>query len=331
MLRNPSLVKLFLGIDGGGTSTRAILVNSEGRIFGEGLAGPSNYHNVGPAAAVGAWRKAAEKAWSQLNRPYTTPAATFIGSAGIKAAVDIARLTSLAESAGLGPAGAVTIANDLQNALAGGLDGRPGIALIAGTGTNCFGRNPSGRTFMCGGWGWLLDDQGGGVGLGLAGLRTAVRAADGRGPTTSLLPAMLAFYGLAEANEILERLYVRSCSAEDVAAFAPVVTRAAADGDASALAVLHAGAKALAELVVGAVQALDFVKPPEVVLLGGCVRSGAPYQPLVETEIRTAVEGVRLVEPVGPPVHGAAFNVLQAAGLPRPARLDFSRLPPQSP
>ncbi len=316
-------MQLYLGFDGGGTSTRAILVDAEGRVHGEGEAGPSNYHNVGLEAAGHALRTAAQSAWAAAGRPFAPAAAAFLGCAGTKASVDIARLTSLAEGAGLAPAGNVTVANDLHNALAGGLSGRPGIALIAGTGTNCLGRDASGDSFMCGGWGWLLDDVGGGVGLALAGLRAATRAADGRAPATGLLPAALAFFGLTEANEFSERLYARPCLPGEIAAFAAVVTREAAAGDATALAVLAEGARALAELVAGATRQLSFPGGPEVVILGGCARSGPPYQPLLEAAIRSAVPDVRLVEPLGTPRHGAALNALRLGGITPPPALLF--------
>ena len=203
-------MNLYLGIDGGGTRTRAVLVDAHGGIHGEGEAGPANYHNVGLEGAAAALRRAAENAWQAAGRPFDAAAACFAGLAGIKAGIDFSRLSDVAATVGLALPGRITVANDLHNALAGGLAGRPGVALIAGTGTNCLARDASGATFMCGGWGWLLDDRGGGIGLALAGLRAATRAADGRGgvdgtppggpgvlrpggtgptPRTSLLPA----------------------------------------------------------------------------------------------------------------------------------------------
>ena len=319
-------MKLYLGIDGGGTRTRAILVDAHGHVFGEGEAGPSNYNNVSLDHAGQALRKATAAAWSHAGQKFQPATAAFLGGAGIKASVDITRLASLAESVQLAPAGHITVANDLYNALAGGLAGLPGIALIAGTGTNCLGRDPTGNSFMCGGWGWLLDDVGGGVGIALAGLRAAARAADGRSPATGILPAALAFYGLTEANELLERLYVRGCPPDELAAFAQVITREAGFGDKTASAILMEGANALAELVAGTARQLDFPEGPDVVLLGGCATSGAPYQALIESAILAAVPRARLAKPRGTPLHGAALNVLAHAGINPLPVLDFSRL-----
>ena len=307
-------MNLYLGIDGGGTRTRAILVDAHGGIHGEGEAGPANYHNVGLEGAATALRQAAGNAWRAAGVPFGPAAACFAGLAGVKAGVDLSRLSDVATTVGLALPGRVTVANDLHNALAGGLAGRPGVALIAGTGTNCLARDADGATFMCGGWGWLLDDRGGGIGLALAGLRAATRAADGRGAWTELLPAALAFFGLDEPDQLLARLYVPPVAPGEVAPFAQTVTRLAAAGDAVAIAVLDEGAAALAELVAGAVRKLTFPERPEVVILGGCARSGAPYQPRVERAVCAAVPGAKLVEPVYPPHYGAALNVLAAAG-----------------
>lgn len=316
---------LYLGIDGGGTHTRAVLVTAEGRVTGTGEAGPSNYHNVGPVVAAANLRAAAEAAWSATGERFRPAEAAFLGCAGMKAAVDVAKLMAVAENVELAPAGEIQVANDLHNALAGGLAGRPGVALIAGTGSNCLGRDASGATFMCGGWGWLIDDNGAGAGLALAAMRAVVRAVDGRAPATRLTAALLAFWGLSEPDELSERLYARPWTPDQLAGFTPVVGRVAEEGDAVARALLAAGAKELARLVKGATRALDFPAGPEVVVLGGCARSGAPYQPLVEAAIRAAVPEARLVEPVYSPLHGAALNVLRMAGKPAPKTLRFPK------
>lgn len=320
-------MKYFLGIDGGGTKTRAMLVNADGLVIGEGESGPANYHNVGLPDAMAHMQQATARAWQASGIPVRMPDRAFLGCAGIKSAVDIARFTSAAETAGIAPTGEIIVANDLHNALTGGLAGRPGIALIAGTGTNCLGRDSSGKHFMCGGWGWLLDDEGGGFGLALAAMRASARGADGRSPGTRLLPALLAFLGLSEPNELLARLYVEKWTPDELAAFAPVVIRLAQEGDAPARQILHQGALSLAELVAEAARALDFPDGPEVVLLGGCARSGAPYQELIEAAIHAACPDARIMPPAFSPTHGAALNALHAGGIQPLPELTFPKQP----
>ena len=317
-------MELLLGIDGGGTRTRAVLVTTKGRVLGQGEAGSSNHHNIELKTVTANLRRAVEQAWLAAGRPFAPAARAFLGCAGIKTDADAARVRAAAESAGLAPAGQIEVMNDLHNALAGGLGGAPGIALIAGTGTNCLGRDAHGATFMCGGWGWLLDDEGGGCGLALSAMRAAVRAADGRAAKTELLPAVLAFFGLREPNALLQRLYVQSPTPEEIAGFAPVVIRLAQAGDSTAGDLLRRGAAALAELVAGAASQLDFSDGFEVVVLGGCARSGEPYQTMVEAAIRRRCPTAKLQEPLYSPVQGAAINVLRAALGERAPKLEIS-------
>jgi N-acetylglucosamine kinase-like BadF-type ATPase len=258
---------------------------------------------------------ATAQAWNHLGQPFRPADAAFLGCAGVKSSSDIAQIMTAAKAAGIAADGKITVANDLHNALAGGLAGRPGIALIAGTGTNCLGCDAAGKSFMCGGWGWLLDDVGGGFGLVLAAFRAVARSSDGRAPATLLLPAALAFLNLSEPNDLLARLYAEEWTPGQLAGFAPVVVRLANEGDAAARKILDEGACALAELVRGTAQALDFPAGPEVVILGGCARSGPPYQTLVENAIRAALPTALLREPIYSPTEGAALNALRAGGI----------------
>jgi len=305
----------FLGIDAGGTRTRAVVVTGDGRVAGVGEAASANYHNVGIALAGVRLLEAASGAWKSAGKKMRPAAHAFLGCAGVKSGPDISVVRAAAEAAGLAAIGGVTVENDLHNALAGGLSGRPGIALIAGTGTNCLGRDPGGRTFMCGGWGWLLGDEGSGFGLALSAVKAATRSADGLERATTLLPAALAFFGVSEPNELLARFYTRKWTPAEISEFATVVTRHAAEGDALAKKVLSSGARALAELAGRTARALDFPGRPEVVLLGGCARSGPPYQDLIEKEIRATCPNIGLVEPEGSPLAGAALNALRAGGV----------------
>lgn len=304
--------EFFLGVDGGGTKTRAVLVDAAGRVRGTGEAGPSNYHNTGIDRAMANIREAARAAGARTARP----AAAFLGCAAVKSARDGATLTAAAEAARIAPAGTITVASDMYNALAGGLSGRPGIALIAGTGSNCVGRDASGATFMCGGWGWLMGDEGSAAAVALEAVRVCVRAADGRARRTALLAPLLEFLGVAEPDELSARLYVDGWTPGELAAFAPVVERLADSGDASAIAILKSGAKSLAGLVAGTIRALHFPGGPEVIILGGCARNGPLYPSMITGAVRRACPSAHLLEPEHSTLYGAALNALRSAGLP---------------
>ena len=301
---------LFLGVDGGGTRTRAVLLTGSGGVIGLGEADSSNFNNMGEVVAADNLRLASLAAFADAGLPFSPIQAAFLGLAAVRSGADMARMTAAAESRGIAPVGRIQVKNDLHNALAGGLDGEAGLALISGTGSSCLGRDPKGNYFNCGGWAWFMDDGGSGFGLSHDALRTAVRMVDGRETPSPLLPAVLDFYEVSHPDFLLERLYNRKWTPAEIASFAPTIMKLAADGDPAAIGVLRRGSMALAELVSTTVANLDFEEAPPVVLLGGCVRSGAPYQPMVESEIRNSCPGVRLLEPIHDTVYGAALNAL---------------------
>ena len=307
-------MEVFLGIDAGGTRTRAALADGKGRVLGVGEAGPGNPHNVGEATAACHLAEATRAAWTVAGRKVRPANFAFLGVAGTKTADDFARLRAAAEAHGVAAAGAVRVENDLHNALAGGLGGAPGIALIGGTGSNCLGRDATGATRICGGWGWLMGDEGAGFGLAAEGLRRATRTADGRQGRTRLLESALAFFGVNEPNALLTALYSGSWQPDRVAAFGPVVTRLAEEGDGGAKQVLRKGAAVLADLVAATARQLSFPEGPDVVLLGGCLNPRGFYTAMVEAAIAKACPSARLRAPLYSPLHGAVLNALRYGG-----------------
>jgi N-acetylglucosamine kinase-like BadF-type ATPase len=306
---------VFLGVDGGGTRTRALLVAADGAVLGAGEAGSSNVNAAGFDAAVGALLEATRAAWASAGIGARAVDAAFLGISGAANPATARRIERAITEAGAVASGRCGVASDIEAALAGGIPGRPGMALIAGTGTFCLGRDGTGKLARCGGWGWLVDDEGGGAGLGRAALRAVFLAGDGRGAPTGLSSLVLAHAGVGGVLDLVPWIYGRPAQGPACAALAPLVTRAAAEGDAVALGLLRDGAGALAGLVRRVVEQLVWSGSPELILVGGLARSGAPYQPLVEEALRTAVPGLRIVEPVLTPVAGAALLAMEAGGI----------------
>lgn len=160
-----------------------------------------------------------------------------VGAAGALAAPDAARALGTALLMSL-PVKRVAVTSDAVIAHAGALDGKPGVVLIAGTGVVGLAIGSDGALRTADGWGPWLGDDGGGAWIGAAGLRAALRAHDGRGPSTSLLGAARARFG---APETWPALFDGPAA---VASFAPDVL--AARDDSAASAIVGAAAAALA-------------------------------------------------------------------------------------
>jgi glucosamine kinase len=309
-------MKVAAGIDGGGTSTRVVLFDPNGLPLGRGEAGGSNYHTIGPIGTRENLSLAFAQAWRNSGLEPRPVEAAFFGMAGVVSAVGVETIRSIALEARLAVSEGIEVDHDIRIALAGGLAGAPGIALIVGTGSSCYGRNAEGATWRSGGWGHVLDDLGSGYDLGLQAMVAATRALDGRGPPTSLLSRVLEFLQLDDLQDIMHKLYVEGVTRARIAELAPVVLAAADSGDEAAGAILARGARELAAMVAAVAKEL-FPREPEVrvAAAGGLMNHSRSYFKRAAEEIAQTTPGAQLLQPGLEPVLGAGLLALTRLGV----------------
>jgi N-acetylmuramic acid 6-phosphate etherase len=221
---------MLLAVDLGKTSCRAVVHgNPEGAVV---VAGAPGLAAPGGAAA-------AERAILAAARELGLDGAdeVVVGAAGALAAPAAARELAEALLRSL-PATRAAVTSDAVLAHAGALGGEPGVVLIAGTGVVALAIDAEGALRTADGWGPWLGDEGGGAWIGASGLRAALRALDGRGPSTALLAAARARFGDPSGWPAFAH------DARALASFAPDV--AAARGDAAAMAIMSVAAEMLA-------------------------------------------------------------------------------------
>jgi len=316
---------LAAGIDGGATRTRAVFVTADGTVAGYGVAGPSNYDNVGEVTAAENIRLAVAEARGSGSAPGGTPLplprSMFLGMAGVVSPTDREIVRRMVARHMLAPPEAVGVDHDIRIALAGGLGGEEGVVLIAGTGSSTYGRRSDGRSHRTG-WGYLLDDRGSGYCLGIRAVIATVMEADGRGPATVLGGIVRKRFGFSDIDDILHIMYSAGPPVADIASLAPDVIAAAVDGDGIARAILADGARDLARMVGTVAERLEFSGSEfRMTMTGGLVDRPGHYRSLIEREIRALAPGIRIVSPLLPPVMGAALLALAAAGIQATPRL----------
>ena len=244
----PAAGEYFLGIDGGQSSTTALIADETGRVLGWGTGGPCNHVSAGEAAkkfksVVG---ECVGHACRQAGLPADTIvfAAACLGFSGGPADKELySRALIRSEK--------FKITNDAEIALAGAVGGEAGIIIIAGTGSIAFGRNSAGKTARAGGWGHIFGDEGGAFDLVRRALRAALQFEEGWGPATILHPKLLALTAAASANDILHLFYTPAFPRARVAALATLVDDSAQSGDRVARAILEAAAAHLAHYIEG--------------------------------------------------------------------------------
>ncbi|HET9221200.1 MAG TPA: BadF/BadG/BcrA/BcrD ATPase family protein, partial [Roseiflexaceae bacterium] len=155
------MTDLLLGVDGGGSGTRALLADRSGAILGAGAAGPSNHQAIGLEAAAQAIQSAIDMAFRDARVERSRPvAAICLGLAGAGRPEDRLRFEAWATRQNI--ARRCAVASDAELVLTAGTPDGWGVALICGTGSIAWGRAPDGRSARAGGWGYLLGDEGSG-------------------------------------------------------------------------------------------------------------------------------------------------------------------------
>lgn len=261
--------RYYLGVDGGQSSTTALIADETGQVLGVGSGGPCNHVTGQEAKAKFAVVVGDCLAHASHAAGFASTGITFAGAClGFSGGAEDkeSSVRELVRSVRL------KLTNDAEIALTGATEGEPGIVIIAGTGSMALGRNAAGRTARAGGWGHLFGDEGAGFDIVRRALRAALQYEEGWGPATSLRELLLQHTHLVSANQLLHHLYSKRNG--EIAAFAPLVTEAAESGDLIASNILKDAAMALKWYVEGVFHAL-FVASDEVIVahIGGAFQS----------------------------------------------------------
>ncbi len=305
--------RLVVGVDGGGSKTRAVVVSPDGRMVGAADGPGSAVRAGGVPHAADVIAACIRDALRAARRDDVIPAALLAGIAGVGREPERAALTDALTSRGI--ARAITVTTDADIALDDAFGEGPGILLIAGTGSIAYGRAPDGRFERCGGWGPVLGDEGAGAWIGRRALNVAAASSDGREPETALVPALLTAIGGDDPSAFIG--WAANATPADFATLAPVVLQVAADGDLRANSLLALGVEELVLHVRTLARALfvDERAAVPVAFAGGLLVRGAPLRRRLEHRLKTAVPGAQLHAPEVEPARGAARGALRLLGI----------------
>ncbi|SOT38429.1 BadF/BadG/BcrA/BcrD ATPase family protein [Burkholderia cenocepacia] len=279
-----------IGIDGGGTGTRAVLADRDGRELAQGRGGPSGlglgieraWASIGAACADAFTQAGLAFDWSQC--------ALGCGLAGVNNAAWLAAFRAQA------PLGALTIESDAYTTVVGAHGGAPGLIVALGTGSIAAALDAAGACRIAGGFGFPSGDEASGAWLGVRALAYAQQALDGRVPRDAFATALLAETGARDRDALVQW----SCDANQTiyARLAPIVFAHRTHPVARAL-IAQAG-----DEIGKMIDALDPQHALPVALCGGLADALAPAVP--------ARHAARLRAPLDDSAHGALRLALQA-------------------
>lgn len=290
--------QVVIGLDIGGTKTQGLLL-IDGVPSGEAVSGSANVQNVTPVQAAANLAEIFTALGSDLG---SAPVDRVIaGSGGVDTADDAAALRALISP--YVPDAAVDVIHDTRLILAAGQT-PAGVALIAGTGSVAWGINPAGDEARCGGWGYLLGDEGSAYWIGREAVRHTLRRFNLGEQPDELSAALLAACSLTDPELLIARFHAADTGRRYWAAKASVVFDAVQQGSAAAVEIVAAAARHLGGLAADTARLLDISGP--VVVGGGLGMNQPLLQDLLRQDLeRAGLTGIRFLDQ--DPVYGVRY------------------------
>lgn len=302
----------YLGVDIGGTKSHALIADASGRAVGFGHGGPGNYEGVGWDGLRATLHAITDAALASAGLTRDQVAGAGFGIAGYDWPGE--RAPHLEAIASLGLACPTALVNDTLIGLVAGAPQGWGVGVVAGTGCNCWGRDPAGREGHVTGEGSLFAEYGGGGDLVYRAIQSISLAWSMRGPATALTEAFVARFGAVDVDDMLEGLSLGRLA--PTADAAPLVFEIAAASDPVALDIVRWAGRELGGLAAGVIRQLRLEALDVDVVQIGSLYSGSPL--LGETMLATIQAVAPRARPVRltvPPVVGGALLGMEAAGI----------------
>ncbi len=309
-------MRYFLGIDTGSTKSHALVADETGRALGFAAGRRGNPYNFEDYTTLLEEITAPALAQAGITRAQIGGAG--LGICGYDWPSQLPEMNRMVSTLKLG--GPFEVVNDAMIALYGGASQSWGVAVVAGTSCNAWGRDAAGRTGRMAGFG-SLGENAGSAELVHEALKAVTAAWTLRGPATALSQALAEYAGVNSVAEMLELITLRDHRRIGPAA-APLVFRVAAEGDPVAQRLVAWAGRELGSLALGVIRQLNFAALEFEVVLGGSFFKGSPVvaQQLTET-VQAEAPRAKVVRLSVPPVVGGVLLGMQTAGVdPRPAR-----------
>jgi N-acetylglucosamine kinase-like BadF-type ATPase len=295
----------WLGIDGGGTNCRAAIVDDQGKIRGEGKAEAANFLRTGLDVAIKNIKTAVNAACEEVPINFSQISAACVGLAGVSHPSHHQRMLSAIKSEL--PFSEILLETDARIALAGATGNKPGVVIIAGTGSIACGINARGRFARSGGWGPVMGDEGSGSYIGRRALEAVVMAYDYRGQPTTMMEPVLRHFGVSTPPELPPVIYDSPAEVMGrIAQLSKIAVKAAEEGDRVALGILNDASEELARAAIAVIEQLRMENDKfPVAYVGGVFEAHELILAPLREEIRNIAPLAEITPPIDPPVIGA--------------------------
>ncbi|ATD56008.1 N-acetylglucosamine kinase [Clostridium chauvoei] len=303
----------YLGIDGGGTKTRYILVDDKLEKVGDVESGTIHIHQVGVEGIKKELRENISKICSNVNIEPKDIAFIFAGVPGYGESLeDKVKIDQAIREVMEAP---YMIDNDAVNGWAAGTACKAGINVVAGTGSIAYGRNDEGMLARCGGFGPGIGDDGSAYWIGLRTINEYTKQRDGREEKTALLDVLEREYNISYDYEIVDIVFNKlQRDRTKLATFSKICFLAAEEGCPVARKIFEDVAEELFKHIRSLSKTLKFDGKFVVSYTGGVFKAGKYVLEPLKAKVEAAGLDCIIQEPELDPWNGAALLAYKLAG-----------------
>jgi N-acetylglucosamine kinase-like BadF-type ATPase len=316
-----STERLFIGVDGGASSTLTVLANHRGELLAGAVSGPCDHIDEpgGPERHYSALRDGYESVMAWAGLPLEAVEGVFLGLTGKGNLPIIKRVYGDRQ---------ITLRHDTLTALIGAIPEGVGAIIISGTGAAAFGRNSQGEEALTGAMGFYAGDEGSGYDIAQKAIRAIYQAADGRAEPTRLTELVLRHFDCPDLMTLHQRIYSGALTRDQLARAARIASAAAQEGDSAALRILEQAGIDLGIAVSAVLRRLHMMAGPvPIATVGGVFEAGDPLVMPMMRKISGANPEAHRVKPRFIPALGAVILALRQAVITvdEPALANLSR------
>ena len=303
-------MEYVLGVDGGGSRTKARICDINGRLLSESIGGPTNYKKIGIDKTISNITNAVLGAIEKIdiNNEIFFISSCF-GLSGIDCSKDLEIYRRIIINSNIKDylnLMKLIICNDSRIGLAAGTENKNAILVICGTGSICYGINEKGEESRVNGWDYLLGDQGSGVSIGIKALKSIMKAFDGRINGTLLSEAILKILKLDTPYDLIKWVYNNPEVIGEIANLSKTVCLTAEKGDPESIRILKEESDEVFESILAIARKLDLMDSEfDLLFVGSVFKCKKYFKEYLLKKLINRLPGINIKPLIGEPVFGA--------------------------
>lgn len=305
----------FLGVDGGGTKTQIVITDENANILGKSVVGSTYIRSISKEVICETLKEGIKKALEDAGLDNVKFAKSCFGIAGLDNPKDFEVFLMCVRSLPDTDFGdQPLILNDAVCALRRGTDKSFGMAIVAGTGSNCYTKNKEGKEVFVGGLGHILSDEGAGYYVGTRVLHAASKSYDGRIERTMLENMVYEHFGLTNMRDVILKVHEPTFGKKEIASLAMVCEKASDMGDAVAQQIFKDSADELYLMVITAARKNDMLNYPfDLVCSGSSFKNPKGILRCVfECLVKDGLPNANIIYPTNEPAMGCVLMAIDS-------------------